>query len=78
MLLHVVVHLLLFVSCVFVVFEFVILVFVEISLALFIDLVFNIFVFKHKILFVTIMFVELSLFFWGQLLSKMMSPGLSQ
>jgi hypothetical protein len=70
--------LLLLVSSVLVVFEFVILIFVEISLALFVNLALQFIVFKHKVLFVTIMLVEFSLLFWGQLLSKMMSSRLSQ
>jgi len=50
----------------------------EVSLALFVYLVFHIIIFKHEILFVPVMFVKLSLLFWGQLLSQMMSTCLSQ
>ena len=78
MLLHVVIHLLLLVGSILIVLEFVVFVFVKITLTLFINLILQILIFKHEILFVTIMFIKLSLFIWGQLLSKMMSPRLSQ
>jgi len=66
MLLHVVVHLLFLVSRLLVIVQFLLLVFLQISLALFIDLII---VFEHEVFFVSIVLVELCLFFWGQLLS---------
>ena len=66
MLLHVVVHLLFLVSCLLVIVQFLLLVFLQISLALFIDLII---VFEHEVFFVSIVLVELCLFFWSQLLS---------
>ena len=76
--LHVVVHLLLLISSIVIILKFIILIFMEVSLALFVYLVFHIIIFKHEILFVPVMFVKLSLLFWGQLLSQMMSTCLSQ
>jgi hypothetical protein len=80
MLLHVVIHLLLLVGSILVILEFVIFVFVKITLTFLINLSCNIqiFVFKHEVLFVSIMFIKFSLLFWGQLLSKMMPPSLRQ
>jgi len=66
MLLHVVVHLLFLVSRLLVIVQFLLLVFLQISLALFIDLII---VFEHEVFFVSIVLVELCLFFWSQLLS---------
>jgi hypothetical protein len=77
MLLHVVVHLLLFVGGL-AVFALIVLVLVEIPFALFIDLIFKLLVFEQEVLFVPIMFIELSLLFWGQLLSKVMPSRLGK
>jgi hypothetical protein len=65
-LLHVVVHLLLLVRRLLIILQFFLLVFLQISFTLFIDLII---IFEHGILFISIMLVELCLFFRSQLLS---------
>tara|TARA_B110000503_G_scaffold135160_1_gene215257 strand:- start:628 stop:876 length:249 start_codon:yes stop_codon:yes gene_type:complete len=65
-LLHVVVHLLLLVRRLLIILQFFLLVFLQISFTLFIDLII---IFEHEILFISIMLVELCLFFRSQLLS---------
>jgi hypothetical protein len=77
MLLHVVVHLLLFVASLAVL-ALVVLALVQIPFALLIDLVFKFLVFKQEVLFVSIMLIKLSLLFWGQLLSEVMPSRLGQ
>jgi hypothetical protein len=66
MLLHVVVHLLFLVRRLLIILQFFLLVFLQISFTLFIDLII---IFEHEILFISIMLVELCLFFRSQLLS---------
>jgi hypothetical protein len=58
--------LLLLVRRLLIILQFFLLVFLQISLTLFIDLII---VFEHEVLFISIMLVELCLFFRSQLLS---------
>ena len=78
MLLHVVVHLLLLVASILIVFRLLILVFVEIALALFINLVVHLFVFEQEVLLIAIVLIKLSLLLGSQLLSKVVAASLSQ